>query len=78
MRSRSQSTKILSPFLRKTFLPRDKIEHILSVLFIAPLQFISKMFDNLYREYQQTQKRIRLLEEMIEDLMATIAAFKKN
>ncbi len=36
------------------------------------------MFDDLYREYQQTQKRIRLLEEMIEDLMATIAASKKK
>ena len=36
------------------------------------------MFDHLYREYQQTQKRIRLLEEMIEDLMATIAAFEKK
>ena len=36
------------------------------------------MFDHLYREYQQTQKRIRLLEEMIEDLMAEIAASKKK
>ena len=36
------------------------------------------MFDHLYLEYQQTQKRIRLLEEMIEDLMAEIAASKKK
>lgn len=36
------------------------------------------MCDHLYHEYQQTQKRICLLEEMIEDLMDEIAALEKK